>query len=67
MPEFEVGQRVRCKIDMWSDCSNEGMGMQLYARKDDEVIVREVVGEYLYVSHEQVTNRSFSVKPEEVE
>lgn len=69
MKELCVGQRVRALVEMVDDQTDEGAGIQLCARKGDELIVRKVPGgKWVIVSHPNVTDgRGFCVSPDEVE
>ena len=68
---FNVGDRVRAKIDMLDDLRDDGMGISLCASKGEELIVRSIRvypdKVYLHVSHEHITDRSFSVTPDEID
>ena len=65
---FEVGDRVKAKIDMVSDLRDAGMGVELCARQGDILVIRRVTNyARLAVSHEQVTDRAFIAGPEEIE
>jgi len=65
-----VGQRVRAKIEMLDDLTDEGMGLQCCAKKGDELIVRRIGSGYRYciaVSHEHITDCAFCVAVDEIE
>jgi len=65
---FEVGQKVRAKIDMTNDLREDGMGVEHCASKGDELIVRRVTdyGSFA-VSHEHITDRAFIATADELE
>ncbi|AMC34782.1 hypothetical protein [Janthinobacterium sp. B9-8] len=65
-----VGQKVRAKIYMDNDLTDEGMGIQRYANKGDELIIRRINSGYktcISVSHENITDRTFGVSVDEIE
>lgn len=65
-----VGQRVRAKIEMLDDLTDEGMGLQCCAKKGDELIIRRISSgyrNYIAVSHEHITDRAFCVAADEIE
>lgn len=65
---FEVGQKVRAKIDLTNDLREDGMGVEHCASKGDELIVRRVTdyGSFA-VSHEHITDRAFIATADELE
>lgn len=66
----EIGSRVRVTVDCESDLRDAGMGVELCASKGEELIVRghsPYVDTRIYVSHEHITDRSFSVDAGEYE
>lgn len=65
---FEVGQKVRAKIDMTNDLREDGIGVEHCASKGDELIVRRVTdyGSFA-VSHEHITDRAFIATADELE
>lgn len=69
MNTFTVGDRVRAKIDLDSDDRDQGMGIQRYASRGDELIVRGLRegSRWISVAHEEITGRSFLVEPDEIE
>jgi len=64
---FKVGQKVKAKIRMINDLREDGMGIELCAKENDELVIREIrpTGRYA-VSHEHITNRSFIATSEEL-
>ena len=65
---FEVGQKVRAKIDMTNDLREDGMGVEHCASKGDELIVRRVTAYGGFaVSHEHITDRAFIATADELE
>jgi len=68
-PAFAVGDAVTALIDMENDLTDDGMGVELCARKGEALIVRRVAFGYLNcisVSHPQITDRAFCVAPHEI-
>jgi len=66
----KVGQKVRAKITMENDLTDDGMGIQLCANRGDTLIVHKVSSGYLNcisVSHEGVADRAFCCAPNEIE
>lgn len=70
MSEFQVGDRVRAKEAVYEPADDYSPGGYLCA-KGDLLIVRRVTtqrdGRTLHVSHESITDNTFSVMPSEVE
>jgi hypothetical protein len=66
-----VGQKVRAKEDLVNDLTEEGLGRSVYARRNDVLVVRDFTGwpsiNFVKVSHEGVTDRSFTAAYSEVE
>jgi len=66
----QVEQRVRAKITLENDLTDDGMGIQLCASRGDELIVRQVRHGYrncIAVSHEHITDNAFCVALDEIE
>lgn len=67
---FFVGQKVKCLIDMESDCRDEGAGIQILAKKGEILVVRKITNSEftpIQISHETITDRSFGVRASEIE
>lgn len=68
-PAFAVGDRVVALVEMLSDLTDDGMGVEHCASKGEELIVRKVSFGCLNciaVSHEHITDRAFCVAPNEI-
>jgi hypothetical protein len=68
--QLSIGSRIRVTVDCESDLRDAGMGVELCASKGEELIVRghsPYSEGRIYVSHEHVTDRSFSVDRSEYE
>lgn len=68
MTEYKVGDRVKPKVDIIELACGEHPDL-LYAKTGDLLIVREISrpGELLWVSHEDRTDNSFTVRLWEIE
>lgn len=64
---FRTGDKVRAKIDMLNDLTEDGLGVSLCANKGDLLIVRKLNGQWIHVSHEHVLDRTFCVTADEIE
>lgn len=67
---FEVGQKVKAKIDLLEDMRDEGGGINRCAKAGAELFIREkspyTSGRY-YVSHDGVLDSSFAADDHELE
>lgn len=66
-PLPEVGQKVNARIDLISDLRDDGLGIEVCAKRGDDLIVRRITDGFICVSHEDITDRSFSVKLDEID
>jgi hypothetical protein len=69
-PAFAVGDKVVTLVECENDLTDDGMGVELCARKGETLVVRRVSFGYLNciaVSHEHITDRAFCVSPDEIE
>lgn len=65
---FAVEDAVRARIDMVNDQTDEGLGCETCARKNDKLIVRAIRREGVYaVSHETITDRTFIAREHELD
>ena len=68
--EIEIGAKVKVTVDCWDDLRDDGMGMSLCAGRGEVLVVRghsTFMEGRLFVSHEHITDRSFTVDPGEYE
>lgn len=70
MAKFNVGDKVRAKIDLIDDLRDEGLGCYICAKAGETLVVRgmsEYFPERYKVSHEHITDRSFFADLAELE
>ena len=67
---YDVGDAVRARIEMINDLTEDGMGFELCACKNDKLIVRAVRPDSVRVysvSHEHITDRTFGASEHELD
>lgn len=65
---FYVGQKVKAKICLVDDYTEDGLGSLVCANAGDALIIRKVRGHGRFeVSHEHITDRSFIATDGELE
>lgn len=67
-PLPEVGQKVNARIDLIEDLTEDGLGVCVCAKRGEELVVRRISESgRICVSHEHITDRSFTVTTEEID
>jgi hypothetical protein len=67
---YQVGDAVRARIDMVNDLTEDGLGCETCARKNDKLIIRQVRPNSVRVysvSHEEITDRTFGASEDELD
>lgn len=63
---YALGDKVRLLSDIWDDGEDHHPPGYL-AMKGEVLVVRTVKPNFLYISHEHITDRSFQVNMDEIE